>query len=92
MTRSTLARRYAPLVAVAVLQLLIIGFVPSKAGKTGQQVAAANGNRSTGVAAAGTGTGASTGAVGRRARVAPPRAPLVEVVAAAGRSVAHRPG
>lgn len=31
MTRSTLARRYAPLVAVAVLQLLIIGFVPSKA-------------------------------------------------------------
>ena len=46
MTRSTLARRYAPLVALAVLQLLIIGFVPSKAGKSGnQQVAAANGSK-----------------------------------------------
>jgi hypothetical protein len=43
-TRSTLARRYAPLVALAVLQLLIIGFVPSKAQKSGAaQVATAGG-------------------------------------------------
>ena len=43
MTRSTLARRYAPLVALAVLQLLIIGFVPSKAGKAGGQAVATSG-------------------------------------------------
>ena len=67
MTRSTLARRYAPLVALAVLQLLIIGFVPSKAGKSGgTQVAAGNGNGRTATAAAGTsGAGAAgTGAAG----------------------------
>ena len=35
MSGSNLARRYAPLVAIAVLQLLIIGFVPSKAARVG---------------------------------------------------------
>jgi len=69
-TRSTLARRYAPLVALAVLQLLIIGFVPSKAGKSGnQQVAAANGgNRPTAggpsAAAAGNTAAGAAGATG----------------------------
>src|SRR3954463_11128857 len=48
--RSTLARRYAPLVALAVLQLLIIGFVPSKAAKQGQSVAAGGGARGSGTA------------------------------------------
>jgi hypothetical protein len=64
-TRSTLARRYAPLVALAVLQLLIIGFVPSKAGKaSNQQVATANGSgraAGTGGAAGGAGGDATTG-------------------------------
>jgi hypothetical protein len=50
-------------VALAVLQLLIIGFVPSKAGKSGgQQVAAANGSGRTaagGATAAGGGTDAT---------------------------------
>ncbi|MEY2404309.1 MAG: hypothetical protein QOD38_1860, partial [Acidimicrobiaceae bacterium] len=68
MTRSTLARRYAPLVALAVLQLLIIGFVPSKAGKSGgQQVAAANGAGRTaagGTAAAGGDATAAGGGAG----------------------------
>ncbi|MEY2423137.1 MAG: hypothetical protein QOI95_3204 [Acidimicrobiaceae bacterium] len=64
MTRSTLARRYAPLVALAVLQLLIIGFVPSKAGKSGgQQVAAANGSGRTATGATASGTNAD-GTVG----------------------------
>ena len=61
MTRSTLARRYAPLVALAVLQLLIIGFVPSKAAKSGnQQVAAANGAGKTSAAGATPGAAGST--------------------------------
>ena len=63
MSRSTLARRYAPLVALAVLQLLIIGFVPSKAGKANnQQVATANGGgktAATGTAAGGAGDAAT---------------------------------
>jgi hypothetical protein len=65
-TRSTLARRYAPLVALAVLQLLIIGFVPSKAAKSGTQVSAGTGAGRT--ATAGTGTagagGTAAGAAG----------------------------
>jgi len=67
--RSTLARRYAPLVALALLQLLIIGFVPSKAAKQGgQQVAAGTGtNRSGSAAAAGSGGSAAPGAAGAAA-------------------------
>jgi len=65
MTRSTLARRYAPLVAIAVLQLLIIGFVPSKAAKSGgQQVATANGSRTAGATVAGGGGPGADGATG----------------------------
>ena len=72
MPRSTLARRYAPLVAVAVLQLLIIGFVPSKADKPGtQQVATGTtGGRSaatagaSGTAGGATAPGAAAGAGG----------------------------
>ena len=61
MTRSTLARRYAPLVALAVLQLLIIGFVPSKAAKSGTQVSAGGGNGRTATAATGKTGGAAAG-------------------------------
>jgi hypothetical protein len=53
MNRSTLARRYAPLAALAVVQLLIITFVPSKAHET--QV-------DTGPAAIGSGDGTGAGA------------------------------
>src|SRR3954449_6734803 len=60
-TRSTLARRYAPLVALAVLQLLIIGFVPSKAAKSGSQVSAGAGNGRTATAATGKAGGAASG-------------------------------
>jgi hypothetical protein len=86
--RSTLARRYAPLVAIAVLQLLIIGFVPSKAAKQGQQVTAGSGNAArtaTGGAAAGSantgtpgatasGPGGAAGGGGAAAGGAPPGA------------------
>jgi hypothetical protein len=84
-TRTTLARRYAPLVALAVLQLLIIGFVPSKAGKAGgQQVAATQGgSKSTGVGTASGATGdAATAAAGVTAGAAG---------AAAGASVGGAP-
>ena len=75
MTRSTLARRYAPLVALAVLQLLIIGFVPSKAAKSGSQVSAGAGTGRTATAAAGTsgatGAGAGTASGGPAAAGGP---------------------
>ncbi|MEY2430736.1 MAG: hypothetical protein QOC92_461, partial [Acidimicrobiaceae bacterium] len=80
MTRSTLARRYAPLVALAVLQLLIIGFVPSKAGKqSSQQVAAGTqagrGTTASGASGAG-GTAAGTpGAAGATGVTLPGGAP-----------------
>jgi hypothetical protein len=63
---SNLARRYAPLVAIAVLQLLIIGFVPSKAAKVGgQEVATSAGTGGTsGVVGAGAGSGTGAGASG----------------------------
>ena len=78
MTRSTLARRYAPLVALAVLQLLIIGFVPSKAGKaSGQQVATANG-------AAGPARAPARHGAAAAARRPPDRAPPGLVAAAGG--------
>jgi hypothetical protein len=53
MNRSTLARRYLPLAAVLMVQLLIIAVVPSKAPRAGDTLAATGG----GVA------GAETGAV-----------------------------
>ena len=76
MSGSNLARRYAPLVAIAVLQLLIIGFVPSKAAKVGGEEVATSagvgssssatgaGSGSTGNGATGAGTSGATGATG----------------------------
>src|SRR5579864_6516952 len=63
MNRGTLARRYAPLVALAAIQLLIIATVPSKAGKS--SVAANKFNPGSGYAAGApgsvdTGAGATT--------------------------------
>jgi hypothetical protein len=57
--RSTLARRYAPIVGLAVLQLLIIGFVPSKAAKNDAAQVATRG----GAAASGA-TSSKAGATG----------------------------
>ncbi len=68
MTRSTLARRYAPLFLIAAVQLLIIATVPSTAARSAaQQVTAgvngyAGGSASSG--AAGTSAGQGTGAGG----------------------------
>ena len=62
MNRSTLARRYAPLLAVAAVQLLIIALVPSTAARLSGGLAAGAGN---GIGAGVSGTGAGdTGATG----------------------------
>jgi hypothetical protein len=60
MNRSTLARRYAPLVALAAIQLLIIAVVPSKAPNS--QAAAASGPGAS--VGAGDNGGAAAGAAG----------------------------
>ena len=69
MNRSTLARRYAPLVALAAIQLLIIATVPSTAAKrvVSQGTTSggfAAGQQGTSAGSTDTGTGASAGATG----------------------------
>src|SRR5258708_22814259 len=61
MNRSTLARRYAPLVALAAVQLLIIATVPSTASKQVRQLAAGGGGAGPGTGVGGSGTGGARG-------------------------------
>jgi hypothetical protein len=49
MNRSTMARRYAPLAALAAIQLLIIATVPSTASKKSSQLSVSTGNGNTAV-------------------------------------------
>src|SRR5207249_3011368 len=91
MNRSTLARRYAPLFAIAVVQLLIIAAVPSKGADT-SHVAAGTGSGAYGALAPG--ADASTGAGDVSGAVAGPDAggvgasggPVAAGGAAAGRA------
>jgi len=74
MTRSTLARRYAPLVALGAIQLLIIAVVPSKGAQS--TVAAATGTGAYGSLATPGAPGAATPTGGTTAAAAGPDATI----------------
>src|SRR3954453_3685566 len=61
-TPASLGRRYAPFIALAAVQVLLVAIVPSKVGKSSTDVAAF-GTNGTGTAATG-GTGGASGGEG----------------------------